>query len=653
MRPSNRHAHQKTKRASHLVLVNGDPYGRRNRPLFFVFNVSKKLNWLVYGGILCETLVRDNLEFGVAATVRYVRLRKGIYQYERRVPLDIVRDADAFANHFGSVKLFRRTLDTKSLGGVHRAAVVVQDDYDQRVRLARQLAPPLVGQALAERLAVKVTPDILDSIKESQLQLVLRPWIDAYVLAEQGGEYADEFERMRDHREMFAEQRKAALLTQGAMGTLGTEETPLAAADDVIELRRLDAPPGSTERSFVAIAVRQGRFAGEAAIDRLLAGEMPTGEHATTNSGAASRTGPTIRDAVDRYLADKGVRPKTARELRTTLALFERIVGNKRLPDLKRRDVSDFIEALASKVVGAKSPDGIARPTARDTVKKRVGSIRTVINHAIERGIYEGGNVASSFRMASWVKSQDRAIMPEKRPFQEGELNLIFQHPWFTGCASARQIHKPGSTRLSGSHYWVPIAALYTGCRASELGGLKLAEIVLAGELPHISIRDNEYRPTKGGYARLVPILDDLLALGFAAYVDALRKRGEDRLFPDWKPPRRASDFDKDDAAWSNASIIRAFNRTVIVQQLKGVLSVGARREVTFHSFRGAFKSMIGLHRFNVPDNNINEVIGHAKSAMNKRYVSTVPLEETYSSIHACGWPNLHIPRLPVLRAAA
>ena len=74
-----------------------------------------------------------------------------------------------------------------------------------------------------------------------------------------------------------------------------------------------------------------------------------------------------------------------------------------------------------------------------------------------------------------------------------------------------------------------------------------------------------------------------------------------------------------------------------------------ARLEVTFHSFRGAFKSMLGLKRHNVPPNVINEVIGHSKSEMDKRYVSVVPLEETYSAIHATGWPELIIPDAPPL----
>jgi integrase len=213
---------------------------------------------------------------------------------------------------------------------------------------------------------------------------------------------------------------------------------------------------------------------------------------------------------------------------------------------------------------------------------------------------------------------------------------------------SRNRSHEAGEVRLTGAHYWAPVVALFTGCRAAELGGLKLNEIHLSGPHPHIHIRDNEYRRTKGGYARFVPLLDALLELGFGEYVEAIRARGNDRLFPDWQSPKSTGNFDKDDAAWSNASVIRAFNRTVIKHRLGEVLPADARREVTFHSFRGAFKSMISRSRFGININAINDVIGHAKLREDPRYVD-VPIEESHEALHACRWDDLVVPSAPPL----
>lgn len=133
----------------------------------------------------------------------------------------------------------------------------------------------------------------------------------------------------------------------------------------------------------------------------------------------------------------------------------------------------------------------------------------------------------------AFAKTANKAIMPDKRRLQISELNAIFAHPWFTGCRSATETNKPGQFRLTGAEFWVPIVALFTGCRAAELGGLKVSEVMMEGPCPHLIIRDNEYRRTKSKRTRRVPVLDALIAMGFPAYVHRIRAGGHDRLFPD------------------------------------------------------------------------------------------------------------------------
>lgn len=583
----------------------------------------------------------------MASRVRYVTQRNGVFQYHRRVPTDIVRDQTALDRFFKGDKLFRRTLSTKEAGDVFQAAADKQREYDSLVAQARA-SRGLLPSTVPSRTLRKVTKELLADIKAYRHAVTARPFAQAYMWAEQDAEQAEQYQRMIDDRELFAEDRKRLLTTQGARAANAPDAAPLDTADSLIEYLGLDAPVGSPQRSLVSIAVREGDLGGERDIDRIIAGEMLHIEPPPRlEEVAAGSVGATIREVVEMYVSDVSMTPKTRREVLVSLDLFERIIGNKPLAELQRRDFTSYIEQLATKQVGGRSERSVARPIARDTVKKRYGFLRAAINHAIEKHLHEGGNPASGIDIGRWVKASDKAVSPDKRPFRLNELNLIFQHPWFTGCASVTQTHKQGDLRLSGAHYWAPVVALYTGCRASELGGLKLNEVHLDDECPHFHIRDNEYRPTKGGYARFVPLLDALLALGFAEYVASVRQEGADRLFPDWQSPRTSGSFDKDDAAWSNASVIRSFNRTVIDHRLGDLLSPGARREVTFHSFRGAFKSMLGLKRHSVPTNVINEVIGHAKGEMDKRYVGVIPLEETYPAVRSCDWESLKIPPAP------
>lgn len=585
----------------------------------------------------------------MASRVRYVTLRNGVYWYHRRVPQDIVRHEKAFQRLFKGDKLFRRTLWTKELNQVFEAAAEKQREYDGLVAQARAMSGATTTAAPMREMR-KVTKEVLDQIKAYERALTARPFAQAAVWAEQDPDQAEHFQRMIDDREMFAEDRRDLLTRKGARALTPAHAAPLDRADEIIERFRLDAPTSSPDHSLVSIALREGALAGEGDVDRIIVGELLHFEPPRSLDAPVERSdAPTIRTVVELYVRDVSMAPKTQREVLSSLALFEQFVGNKSLDELHRRDFTSFIERIAQKQIGGRSDDSVSRSIAPGSVAKKHGALRTAINHGIEKHVFEGPNPAAGIKVSAWVKAQDKSVMPDKRPFTPGELQLVFEHPWFTGCRSRSQSHKPGELRLTGSEYWAPVVALFTGCRASELGGLKLSEIHLVDTQPHIRIRDNEYRPTKGGYARFVPLLDALLELGFGDYVTAVRDLGSDRLFPDWESPRRTGSFDKDDAAWSNARLIRSFNRTVIKHRLGRVLTPGARREVTFHSFRGAFKSMLGLTKHRVAHNVVNEVVGHAKSELDKRYVSVVPLQETYPAIRTCRWEELKIPPAPPL----
>ncbi|ATW04377.1 hypothetical protein [Sphingorhabdus sp. YGSMI21] len=100
-------------------------------------------------------------------------------------------------------------------------------------------------------------------------------------------------------------------------------------------------------------------------------------------------------------------------------------------------------------------------------------------------------------------------------------------------------------------------------------------------------------------------------------------------------------------AAWSNGSLIRAFNRTVIPQQLASLLTEGVRQEVTFYGFRGAFKTLLGRTEYGLPENYKHEVIGHAKSALDQRYIQEILLKDTYRIMKHCHYNGLLLPPAP------
>lgn len=576
----------------------------------------------------------------MANHVRYIRKRSnGMYYYERRLPKAIKDRPDEWDALFGGKVLYRASLRTRSQSEALAASQPVHDDFERRLQaaLGRSASP----HEASDNATRRVTPSLLTKITEQARERVVAPWQRLLVRAELGSVHQGELERMIDQREWDAEQLRAILEDRAEIDDPRLPNIAEQVAR-LIEEDRLDAPVGSNMHAIIMRAVREGQLRGQREIDAMLSGDtsaIPRERPRVQRSRA-----PKISEVLDAYLGQLRA-PRTIREAREAVSSFISVVGDLPLDEVTRAEVVEFCKAEGARTIGGKTSGSVSRPMSPNTLKKKVGLLRAAINHAIQTEMYVGANPAAKIDARHFTKPVPKALMPDKRPFTVHELQLLVQHPWFTGCESTKRTHEPGTYRLGGMHYWVPILAMHTGCRAGELGGLRLSEVRLDHQHPHIVIQDNRYRTTKGSYRRNVPLLDVLLELGFGRFVERVARAGHDRLFFDWKPP--AGRIDAGATAWANASLIRSFNRTVVPQQLGSILIEGARQEVTFHSFRGAFKTLLGRSEYNVPVNYKHEVIGHSKSDLDKRYDPFIPLADTYPVIRSCSYLGLLLPKAP------
>ncbi len=575
----------------------------------------------------------------MANHVRYVRRREnGVYYYERRVPQAVIARPADWARVFGGQRLFRRSLLTKRQAEAMRPAEDAHREFDMLVTAALGRSVPATPNSGNTR---PLSPTILLRVRATVGERVARPWAQQIVRTELGEADRDELERMIAAREQEADDLRRVLLDlehsrDRRMPNVADEVARIVAEE------RLDVEPDTPGWAALSRAVREGHVSGQREIDAMLDGSAPAMPIERLKGREASA--PRLSEVMAEYIArTRG--PRTVVEARAALAAFVAAMGDLRLDEITRAEIVRFCQIAGAKVVGGKTPNSVSRPTSPETLKKKVGLIRAAINHAIETDRFAGANPCVRIDAKRFTQPVPKAIMPDKRPFTVHELQLLVQHPWFTGCASTTNTHKSGPLRLDGMHYWVPILAMHTGCRAGELGGLRLAEVRLDHRHPHIVIQDNVYRTTKGAYGRSVPVLDVLMNLGFGDYVNRIAKGGHDRLFPDWKAP--AGRVEAGSTAWANAKLIRSFNRTVVPQQLKDILTEGARQEVTFHGFRGAFKTLLGRHEYGLPDNFKHEVIGHSKSGLDKRYIGVIPLEDTYPAMRRCAYAGLVLPPAP------
>ncbi len=218
-------------------------------------------------------------------------------------------------------------------------------------------------------------------------------------------------------------------------------------------------------------------------------------------------------------------------------------------------------------------------------------------------------------------------------PFSKEQLHTIFNSPLYTGCKSRRFRTVPGDTDLSDtSWYWLPLLGLWTGARLNELCQLRVDDIDQEEGVPFIRVHEgNEDQRVKFGKSRLVPIHPELVRLGFLRFVEAQRKGGHERVFPELK--LGATGYYSDQAS-------KDFSRYID--------RIGAKTSKTsFHSFRHNFKDACRHAGIN-PD--INDILlGHALPGMAGRYGDGhVPLPVLHEAVRKLTFFDLALDHIAV-----
>jgi integrase len=391
---------------------------------------------------------------------------------------------------------------------------------------------------------------------------------------------------------------------------------------------------GSDEFAELVLAVKDGCVAGRRGIQDIFEGKSLPDEPTSTliNRFGSSKTKKRTKlfsELTAEHRRSGTFADSTRVKMKRAHDFFIRVVGDKRIGDLTRDDVRSFLDVLSKEEVGAGS--GRARPITRETVQSYLTQISSSLTWAIDRGWMSDPNPAKGFKVGQWASSADPK--ERRRRFSVAELNRLFEHPWFAGCEEPNQPYRPGNFQLDDMRYWAPVMALYTGARAAELAGLRVADNHLDAAHPHLLLHPNEFRRIKSGEHRHVPILDALFTLGFREFVDRRRSTGAERLFPEWEKPKSGK--------WASAKWIKAFNRTVIPAVFPEAASKGHKSPLVFHSFRGAFKMLMlnGGKRHLA-----NAVIGHTQDDLDKSYIGLISPAETYAEFHALDFVGLKVP---------
>ena len=199
-----------------------------------------------------------------------------------------------------------------------------------------------------------------------------------------------------------------------------------------------------------------------------------------------------------------------------------------------------------------------------------------------------------------------------REPFTQAELHKIFNIDTYPSPRA----------RDNQARFWIPIIALYHGCRLNEICQLDVDDIVQEKGIPCISINeDGEDKSVKNkGSIRVIPIHPKLIDMGFLYYVEYQRKEKQKKLFQISKKQLR-NGYAGPIQHW----FARYLDTIGLVDKAK-----------VFHSFRHTFETMAVEKR--IPAEYQNAICGWTNQGIGQRLYAhkkdmNVMLEEL-SKIH-------------------
>lgn len=523
--------------------------------------------------------------------------RNGTHYFRAKVPRDLLA-------HFAPKRELKWSLRTKDLRRaktlVYQASVRVDAQFDKLRREGASSNPPPSTE-------LRIVDEIDDKFIEAVCATWLREGLETDIAFRTNpniGPAAYEFrqEKVATNVRIFSE----AL----AQGNVALIDEPLQ-----IHLRQLGLKLKCTDEDYhrLAYGFLQAILQNELLLQRRDAGEIVETE---MYAPAAKTAVPALRGTsavscaslFDDWNRAAIRRPKTSDDYKRVVAEFSSVVSDISPLRLTKRDFIQYRDTLQS------------RGQHWKTVEKKLGILKTVFRLAVDND-----------RIASSPCERIRVERPrvEKKavlPFTVPELKRLFASPVFV-----RGVRPKGGGGEAA--YWMPLLGAFTGAREEELAQLQVADIRNdAMDAWYVSVSDEAEGGTVKTAAsrRQIPLHAEVVACGFLVYVEQLRKRRQEWLFPDLKPGA----YGKRAANWS-----KWFGR-----YLRQQVGIKDSRRV-FHSLRHAFKD--ACRACGIEEAVHDALTGHAGSGEGRGYGSgTYPAAPLYAAMRALHYPSLDLSHL-------
>ena len=322
-------------------------------------------------------------------------------------------------------------------------------------------------------------------------------------------------------------------------------------------------------------------------------------------------------------------RDKNLRDIKPKLTLLTDIIGNIKSDELQHAHIVSYKKALLR--IPSNRKKGIYKSLTIDQIlqmdipKQKRLSTETLKNNVGKISSFLQWLAANNYSQSSLGDPLQGATPPSK-PANE-------QRSIFTPEQLVRLFHSEQYTQglhKQPSHYWVPLLALFTGARQTELCQLYKEDIYQFEDsgiwVIDINDKHNDQSLKRSHHARIVPIHQQLITMGFIDYVNSLQHQ---RLFSDLQLKREGY----------GQSFSRWFCRTYLNEKNCNIKSEG--ESPVFHSFRHTF--ITRLDHMDIQPHHIAHIVGHTPTGGEtvNRYAKPKDIVMRSQIINKLNYPEL------------
>nr|WP_116309346.1 site-specific integrase [Cupriavidus taiwanensis] len=541
----------------------------------------------------------------------YQRKRSSVWQWKIRAPKDL--------RHLYSSDLAENcSLGTSDLKEANLKAAQLRAEWLQKFATQRAALNPTKVDAITPAMAQFFAENVQHGSLSDDERLRTTPdnqawllrWMDGMGMSgadETPGEFGGMPDALADMLEGMHEEHHAVAKKALARGHLDKALPALLRVAAQAGITFDEDTPGYKEAlQEVSKAIRH---ATEAKVKRDQGDIVDTPPPPDLKAIEAAKKPRTLRSVFDLWKEAKKRGKDSVTKTDRALAMFEALPGNPALADIRREHGIAFQSWLLKQDLASK--------TQHDTLTW----VKSLLNFAYRDLEWIAKNPWIGLDIAYGTEN-------EREPWTPKQLQAFFSQPLFARYELPQKQWRAGKDAA----YWIPLLGLFTGARLSELCQLRVADVFERDGLMLISINEKgEGSAVKtAASVRNIPAHSELARLGFLEYVDATRKAGHERLWPDLK-------F-RDGKAGGNFSVWFGEAR-----------KMGGSEHVVpdFHALRHTVRS--ALHASKVDQLTQDRITGHkAKGSIGATVYTHISDAQLRDAVEAIRYPGLALEKVYV-----